>query len=114
MWKNILKSDRQYIPYKNTLIIFTRHFFEKLNDKFTDIKFKRIKDVIKEKINQNQIPMNEAVMIKLRRQGRPAFLVVIKEKRKGRGLKTAVKIKTIREMHINTEKNYTGMILNEN
>ena len=121
MWKTILKYDRKYIRYRKSLILFSKHFLENLENRFPDVKLKRIENAIKRKLSKNEIPIEEKVFIKLMRQKvvrkklkkiRPAFLVVERTRYKGRGLKTRTAVLTIREMHMNSQKN--KKILEEN
>jgi len=121
MWKTILKYDRTYIPYRKTLIVFSKHFLENLENRFPDIRLKRIENAIKRKLSKNEIPIDKTVFIKLMRQKvvrkkpkniRPAFLVVERTRHKSRGLKTRTAILTITEVHKNSQKN--KKILEEN
>ena len=122
MWKTILKYDRTYIPYRKALIVFSKHFLENLENRFPDIKLKRIENAIKRKLSKNEIPIDETVFIKLMRQKyegnkkpqkiRPAFLVVERTRYKSKGFKTRTAILTITGMHRNSQKN--KKILEEN
>ena len=121
----ILKNTPRIIfPYEKTLIILTTHFLENLKGRFPDIKRKRVENAIKRKIDNNEIPMDKIIAIKLMRQKynkygknprklRPAFVLIEKIKaRPNQGINTVVSAITIREIHRNSEKNFT--ILQEN
>jgi hypothetical protein len=121
MWKMVLKTnpysiketaEQYFLDLDNgdrVKVFLTKHFSDNLQNRFPDIKIKRIKNTIERKLNRGQLPKKTTIIVKLvrqtskgnnRRKLENAYLVI-------KRYSTNIHVKTIRPMR---EEQVKGII----